>query len=890
MNTLKHFRLVLLAVWIVPQLCGVLPTAEAQQQTTAKPQFEVDPVAVQRFGSGWKRPQAGWLVLHIEGSPHDRGFQHGRLLAREIVDYIQALARTRSHKDPTAAWNALRLLTDAVFIRRFDAECLEEMKGIADGAASMGAKFDGRRLDLLDIVALNADVEVGFLESALQATPNGLDAKRFASPSASPPKVKKREQCSAFVTTLPANDNSTGGVMIGHITFSALSWVYHFNVWLDVTPTDTDGKPTGHRFVCQSFPGGIQSGLDYYLSASGLLIAETTIDQTSFNVSGETEASRVRRAVQYATTIDDAVKILALHNNGLYTNEWLIADTKTNEIAMFELGTAHTRLWRSSKDEWPGGTRGLYWGCNNAKDRDVLSDTVADSRGKPGNLVLHPSRRDVAWQKLFQSHRQRGELTEDFGFEAFRTPPIAGYYSSDAKFATSAMAKDLSSYALFGPPLGKSWPVSHAEREADPDAKPLVSNGWTLIRPTLEQLPNNAEKPEVSKDQQIVLAPADLAPFPDDDKPPKLKFDQRHPFAWRGTLLPKTDADTGLAAAFSEFEKIVALENALKAEEAAKHANDKADSEKNVRDKPSHELDQAARDLVDVALFTTQSNWWAARQRLGRDVSLAKTKSTEDSLEWYPLAVGQGVSLLAELRQKLGAATFDRLMDEFGLAHANQAISVLQFREFIEHLAGEVAKPVFAKWLDVEVAAKEHVGGAWSIYSFEPEPELALIVYGTGQKLSFLKKSNNLCDIANREIAERLQHTLARRGSNHRMAIKADQDVTEDDLKSHHLLVVGEPLTNSLLKKSAAKSSIRFGSQSLTVQNESFADLDSGVIVAAENPWNARFSVVLFAGLSARATHRIVDELSPEEETSPQVVLFPANRSPRRFVIRPDVR
>ena len=57
-----------------------------------------------------------------------------------------------------------------------------------------------------------------------------------------------------------------------------------------------------------------------------------------------TVASRIRKALQYADTIDKAVEILKKDNNGLYTNEWLLGDTKTNEIAMFELGTHKSKL------------------------------------------------------------------------------------------------------------------------------------------------------------------------------------------------------------------------------------------------------------------------------------------------------------------------------------------------------------------------------------------------------------------------------------------------------------------------------------------------------------------------------------------------------------------
>ena len=140
--------------------------------------------------------------------------------------------------------------------------------------------------------------------------------------------------------------------------------------------------------------------------------------------------------------------------------------------------------------------------------------------------------------------------------------------------------------------------------------------------------------------------------------------------------------------------------------------------------------------------------------------------------------------------------------------------------------------------------------------------------------------------VANREIAERLERAVTRRFSNYFVPIKSDLDVTEADLKSHHLLIVGEPTTNSLLNRAAAKSPVHFGTQSFSVRKETFANPDSAVIAASENPWNDRYSVVLFAGLSTRATHRIVDSLSPDEKTAPQVVVFPAHRREQRFVVR----
>lgn len=240
--------------------------------------FVADQASVERLGPAWKYPQHGWTVLHIEGEPYERGYQHGRLLAREIADLIKTIAQHRSPQAPAAAWKDLRMWCQALFLKKFDVEYIEEMKGIADGAAAVGARYDGRLLDLIDIIAINCDVEVDFLQSALEVTPQGLDARKFDTPQSSPPPIKRPDRCSAFVATGPATRN--GQIVLGHITMSDLGYVRYLNIWLDIQPK------RGHRIVCQAFPGAIQSGMDYYINSGGLIVAETTIKQTKFNMDG----------------------------------------------------------------------------------------------------------------------------------------------------------------------------------------------------------------------------------------------------------------------------------------------------------------------------------------------------------------------------------------------------------------------------------------------------------------------------------------------------------------------------------------------------------------------------------------------------------------------------
>ncbi|HVU85882.1 MAG TPA: C45 family autoproteolytic acyltransferase/hydrolase [Pirellulales bacterium] len=798
--------------------------------------FRPDPATIVRYGAGYRYPQAGWIVLHVEGAPYERGYQHGRLMAAEIVEFIKTRAKCRSPKASTEAWRDVRTLVNALFLRRYDAEYLEEMKGIADGAAAVGAKYDDRPVDLIDIVTLNSDMEMSYLTPGVHATATGLDDETYHQPISTERPHAAEEHCSAFAATAPAT--ADGEIIFGHITMCGLADAHQYNVWLDIAPK------AGHRIVMQSYPGGIMSGLDYYINSAGILVLETTIRQTDFDITGQVLASRIRQAVQYAGTIDQAIKILSTANNGLYSNEWMLADINTGEIAMFELGTHKSKLWRSSRHEWPGDTRGFYWGCNNAKDMEVRKESLPTLGGKPGNVVLHPTDRDRTWLRLFRE--KQGKLTADFGFEAFTTAPLAAFPSCDAKFTTTKLAKELKSWALFGPPLGRAWMPTEDDREHCPGLQPLVSNDWTLISvDAAGEAPAEAPK----------LADAEL--FPEEkedrfDKPVSLSA------AWRGTLLPKSDADTWLAAGHAGFERVVALERALEA--AAK----------------GEVLDRAARDHLDVALFTRRSQWLTGVARSGHDVPLADTRFDWETDHWYHMAAGKGVLLLAALRQEIGPETFDRLMDGFGTAHAGQEVSTDEFRVAAEKACGRSLDAFFHPWLKGAPNVGDVSHGVWSIVSFEEEPEQTLIVYGTlGDRA------------AQREAADLLARKVARRWSNVLIAAQSDVEVSDADLKNHHLLLIGRPATNAVTAKFAAALPVKFDVGSFQLRGETYGDARSAVIAAGSNPYNARYSVVVYAGLGGDATTRAITSLPDEDSYSAEVLLYPARKHSRRLCITP---
>lgn len=825
---------------------GWLTGSIVQAGEASLPDFRPDPAAVQRYGPAYRYPQAGWIVLHVEGQPYERGYQHGRLLSSEIVAFLKVFATTQSPKAASDAWKHTRTLTNALFLRRFDKEYLEEMKGIADGASAAGARWDGRPLDLVDIATLNSWAEIESLPYALDATPTGLEGMRFphAQPKAMPPP--QPHHCSAFAATGPAT--ADGKIVFGHITMFGLLPAHHFNVYLDVKPAK------GHRVLMCTYPGSIQSGMDYYMNDAGLLICETTISQTRFDIKGHSVASRIRQAIQYAKTIDEAVEILKKDNNGLYTNEWLLGDINTNEIAVFQLGTHKSKLSRSSKNEWFGGTEGFYWGCNNTKDLELRLETVASVHGRPQNVVFYPSDRDMAWQRLYRRHK--GKIGVDFGKLAFTTPPIAAAPSLDAKFTTTDLAKQLKSWAIFGPPLGRAWQPTDEERKRYPDIKPLVSNPWTVL---------HANAPPPAPADAIVavdLPGADgkskLAASPDAKAQPLLNVP-----AWHGTLLPASDADLWLATAFADYQRIYAREKAARGEKG--------------------ELTAADRDRLALDLFAYRSSYLTAA-RAGKEVPLAKIRHDWARDDWYRMASGKGVLLLHELRHLLGDRIFERAMDSFGRNHAGKKVTTAQFHKHMENAAGKSLGRFFEYWHtqpglpalrldDNHGASAQSNGGVFTVMSFFHDLEHCLVVYGTADEAA-----------SNREAAELLQKNIRERWSNFTVPIKADREVTDAELKAHHLLLIGRPDSSALVKRFRTGLPITFGSRSFVVRNQTYAHPGSAAIVATENPLNGRYSIVVLAGLSADSTWHAAPALF-RGAAGAEVLVLPHQGRPQPLVL-----
>jgi len=507
--------------------------------------------AVQTFGPAYRYPAAGWIYLHIEGKPFERGYQHGHLMAREIPEYLERCASLLGSKEH---WDDYRRLANSLFLRGFDQELLEEMRGIADGASDAGARWQDRRIDLIDIVVANTTIEIDSLDRALATTHTGLEGLGLEAPSYANGKHDSvTDHCSAFAATGPATRD--GKMVIGHVTWWPLTLAEQTNVMLDIKPA------SGHRMLIQSYPGGIESGTDWYQNDAGVVLTETTIDQTAFNIQGTSVAFRARTAIQYSSNIDEVVQHLGTRNNGLYSNEWIMGDAKTNEIAIYDLGTNHTRLWRSSKNEWFGDTPGFYWGDNNVKDLPVGMEAYPDSERDGVYFPFVPRPRDLAWQDLYRKYR--GEIDEQFAFLAFRTPPLVSSVTMDAKVLTSDMASHLMVWAAIGKPNQREWLPQKWDSSKDDG---LYPSGYYLF----QQDPSDSLRAALQHNEKARLAALTGSPKP--SAPPVADPPSFAGRLWKGWVLPATDADMWFVAGSAAYRGVLQskdVEEALDAQRAA---------------------------------------------------------------------------------------------------------------------------------------------------------------------------------------------------------------------------------------------------------------------------------------------------------------------------------
>jgi Phospholipase B len=406
-----------------------------------------------RLAKSSRENKNGWVYVHLEGSPADIGYQHGYLLANEIDTTMQMFGyflQHETHKD----WQFYRNCAQNFLWDKLDREYKDEINGIVEGLHAQQKNYDS-----LDITAMNAMEELAYYY-----VPQLMDKEKAGSGDNKAPG-----NCSAFIAT--GSFTRDGKIVIGHNNWTSYIVGQHWNVIADIVPMK------GNHMLMDCMPGFIHSGDDFVITDNGILITETTITQfKGFDTTGIPEFMRARKSAQYSNSIDDVIRIFNTGNNGGYANDWLIGDTKTNEVAKLELGLKNYRVWRS-KDT-------VIIGSNFASDPTLISQ---ETTFKVNDSSTSPNARKLRMESLVID--LKGKLDAETGmqieadhFDALQKSKasnrcvICGHIDQDAKgcaewdlpayypmgavqgkVTTAVLAKDMKFWAHMGHPCGEDF-------------------------------------------------------------------------------------------------------------------------------------------------------------------------------------------------------------------------------------------------------------------------------------------------------------------------------------------------------------------------------------------------------------------------------------------------
>ena len=364
-------------------LSGLLLVSFGKHEA-AQPTAKDDPMK-----GSYRFERDGWIFVHLEGSPDQLGYQHGKLLAKETDDLLRVLKPFLLH-ETRKDWNFYRKASQEILWPKIDVEFQQELDGIVRGLNDSGVKADR-----WDIVALNALEELPYYYVPW------LDRKQGRVPTTHAPG-----NCSAIIAT--GSYTKDGRIVMGHNTWTDYIKGERWNTIFDIQPQK------GYRILMDGLPGVIVSDDDFGINSAGIMITETTITGfTLFDPAGSPEFFRARKALQYSNSIDDYVRIMLDQNNGGYANDWLVGDNKTGEIALFELGLKEHSV-RRTKD-------GYYVGSNFPVDEKLAR---LETNFDYNNLGGSPLARKTRWEQLVAQHKgnidiERVKQFEGDSYDAF---------------------------------------------------------------------------------------------------------------------------------------------------------------------------------------------------------------------------------------------------------------------------------------------------------------------------------------------------------------------------------------------------------------------------------------------------------------------------------------
>jgi len=400
----------------------------------------------QLLSKAYRYDQNGWIFIHIEGKPFERGFQRGYLTAGEIEDFYKTLTYVQEFETGEKIDFFVKA-SNILFKDKVSQEYIEEMKGM-----TAGMRAAGKNITYDQMLFMNGFIDVAW----------------YWWPTVKNKLPDDRPGCSAFIATGDATAN--GEIVMAHNSWFSYSIIKFCNIVVDISPEK------GNRILMQSWGPCIYSATDFFLTSAGLVGTETTIGGfEGFNQKGTPVFERARKAMQYAPDINEWAKIIIEKNSGAYANSWLIGDTKTGEIALLELGLKSHSLQKK--------TGGYFAGSNITSDIKILRK---ETKSSYDDIRISNIARRTRWEQLMKEHYGKidaetakniladhydvylkkenpssrticGHYDLEDGSVAKSAPPYLPSGTIDGKVIDSSMVKDWQFWAKWGSACDRSF-------------------------------------------------------------------------------------------------------------------------------------------------------------------------------------------------------------------------------------------------------------------------------------------------------------------------------------------------------------------------------------------------------------------------------------------------
>jgi len=460
---------------------GIILTPIFFPNTIADENYKSEILTSGQYDKGHRYNIQGWVYIHIEGEPYERGYQYGYLASNEINDIFQRwinfefnrmkIFKLFKFRNPERLWDFFKTKSKKCFLKYIPNEYIEELRGLTDGLKAKDVKIFNRIIDFEDILAYQfiQDIEYRFFKYPKKSFQPFrkiiFNIKNIVSKDIDNSHMG---HCTAFIATGDATIN--GQIVAAHSSIFPHYISERCNIILDVKPSK------GNRFIMTCPPGSLWSQEDWYQNENGIILTETELyPQGIWKKKGIPKGVRSRIAIQYSNNIDEVIKNLNEGNTGLIPNEWLIGDTKTGEIASIQLALINKPIKRT--------LNGYYWSCSIPHNIKVH----AELRGVPTFIFRIISRRlpqilstDTAEKFIELGDQYYGNIDTNIAKKIMSTNPIYEK-TTDCKVTCSKLINNMGLFVFMGRPDGEQWNPTDKEKEQYQGITELPTSGWLEV-------------------------------------------------------------------------------------------------------------------------------------------------------------------------------------------------------------------------------------------------------------------------------------------------------------------------------------------------------------------------------------------------------------------------